>query len=783
MKKTIKIVALSLLLFFQSGWMAANEGMWLLHLLSRINQAEMTSMGLNLTADEIYSINQACLKDAVVRLNGGQCTGEVVSDKGLIFTNHHCAYDAIQGFSSVENDILTNGFCAKSFSQELPIPGFEISFLVRIEDVSKEVLANVTASTPSAERAAAVELAMKAIYEREAANGYEVEVKDFYFGNEYYMLVYETFRDVRLVGNPPESVGKFGGDTDNWMWPRHTGDFSMLRIYADADNKPADYNALNKPYAPKHFFPISLNGVKEDDFAMIMGYPGSTDRFLSSWGVKQALDITNPSTVEIRDLKLKTQKEHMDADPKVRLQYAAKYASTANYWKYFIGQSKGLSRLNVYGKKQKVEQQFTDWVAKDPSRKSTYGDALSLIQQYYNETSKTAKSNVYAIEAGLTGPDMTLFAWRFNRTYQAAQAAESEDQKKAILQSFKEDAEAYFKDYDAATEKDVFIALTELYIRNIAREQRPDWTHLVQDKYKGNVRAFADKLYSTSFMATKEKLFAFIDKPNDKVFNKDMAIMVANSAIAKYRESFFNPAQEKFDTGSRLFVAGQMEMMKDKKWYPDANSTMRLTYGKVGDYVPMDAVQYEYYTTSDGILEKKDNSNPEFVVPANLEELIDKKDFGRYANEKGELVVCFIAGLDITGGNSGSPVLDGDGNLIGIAFDGNWEAMSGDIAYEPELQRTISVDIRYVMWTIDKLMGGKNIVDEVKYAPKKQPKPVDTPQTSPQTPATVKPEGTPKAVPTPAKKETKPAEKGTVKNASGSEGTITKVPATPPKKK
>jgi hypothetical protein len=782
MKKTIKAIALSMLLFLQTGLLSANEGMWLLHLLARINQAEMSGMGLNLTAEEIYSINQACLKDAVVRLNGGMCTGEVVSDKGLIFTNHHCAYDAIQSFATVENDILTNGFCAKSLSEELPIPGFEISFLIKIEDVTKEVLKNVGENATKADRELAIGEAIKSIQQREAANGYDVEVKDFYYGNEFYMLVYETFRDVRLVGNPPESIGKFGGDTDNWMWPRHTGDFSMLRVYSSKDNKPADYSADNKPYAPKHFFPISLNGVKEDDFAMIMGYPGSTDRFLSSWGVKQALEQTNPSVVEIRDMKLKTQKMHMDADPKVRLQYAAKYAGTANYWKYFIGQSKGLTRLNVFGKKQKLEQSFATWVSQDPSRKAKYGNALQLIEEYYAETDKTARANTYAIEAGLTGSDLTLFAWTFNRTYSAAMNAENEEEKRAILDSFKENAEGFFKDFDLATEKDVFVALTEMYIKNISRDQRPTWTHVVEDKYKGNVRAYAEKLYSTSFLASKEKLYAFIAKPNDKVFKKDMAIAVALSAIEKYRESFFNPSQEKFDTGYRLFVAGQMEMMKDKKWYPDANSTMRLTYGKVGDYVPMDAVQYDYYTTTDGILEKMDNSNPEFVVPAKQEELINKKDFGRYANEKGELVTCFIAGLDITGGNSGSPVLDGDGNLIGIAFDGNWEAMSGDIAYEPELQRTISVDIRYVMWTIDKLMGGKNIVDEVKYAPKKETKPVAP---AIQTPA---PTIVPAPDRAPAQKPEKvgagkPVEKGTTKNNGGATGSPTKVPAATPKKK
>ncbi|MEY3399201.1 MAG: hypothetical protein RL220_1795, partial [Bacteroidota bacterium] len=474
---------------------------------------------------------------------------------------------------------------------------------------------------------------------------------------------------------------------------------------------------------------------------------------------------------------------HMDADPKVRLQYAAKYASTANYWKYFIGQNKGLQRLNVYGKKQKLEEQFTTWVNQDPSRKSQYGEALGLIENYYKETDARAKSNVYALEANLIGADMPLFAWRFYRTFQAAMAAENEEEKKGILESFKEQAEAHFKDYDAATEKDVFVALAELYIRNIPREQRPTWTHVIQDKYKGNVRAYADKLYSTSILSSKDKLFAFINKPSQKVIDKDMGIQLAVSAIEKYRETFMDPSKEKFDKGYRLFVAGQRDMMKDRKWYPDANSTMRLTYGKVDDYVPMDAVHYDFYTTTSGIMEKMDNNNPEFVVPQKLADLIMRRDFGRYANEKGELVTCFIAGLDITGGNSGSPVLDADGNLIGIAFDGNWEAMSGDIAYEPELQRTISVDIRYVLWVVEKLMGGTNIVNELKYAPKKEKKPaVETPAAPAPAPAPVTPAPVTKDVPT-KKEPQRPVEKGATKNGPSTTGTPTKVPAATPKKK
>jgi len=701
----------------------AHEGMWLVSMLNRIQEAEMKNLGLNLSAEEIYDINNASMKDAIVRLNGGMCTGEVVSDRGLVFTNHHCAYDAIQSFATVENDILKNGFCAKSMKEEMPIEGFEISFLVRIEDVTREVLEGIKAGTSEADRALLIRTKTRDIQKRATeGTSYDVEVNEFFFGNEYYLFVYTTYRDVRLVGNPPESVGKYGGDTDNWMWPRHTGDFSMLRIYADKDNNPADFSDANVPLKPKHFLPMNINGVEEGDFAMIMGYPGSTDRFLSSWGVKQALELSNPSTVEIRDAKLKAMKNHMDADPKVRLQYASKYASTANYWKYFIGQNKGLTRLNVMGKKQQEEAAFTRWVnSGDAARKEKYGSALSMIEEYYKTSASSAKSNVYALEAGLIGAELPLFAFQFSRVFGAAMLETDLVKRKEILDSFNSSAESFFKDFDMATEKQMFVDIVGLYRKNIPAAERPSWMAVIDQKYKGNVQLFADKMYASTIFRSPETLKAFMAKPNQKVFDKDMAVMVANSSIETYRTTFANPAQEKYDVGYRLYVAGQREMKSDKSIAPDANSTMRLTYGTVRDYKAADAVNYDYYTTTAGIIEKRDDSNPEFEVPENLADLIAKKDFGRYANEKGELVVCFIADLDITGGNSGSPTIDGDGNLIGIAFDGNWEAMSGDIAYEPELQRTISVDVRYVLWTIEKLMGGKNIIDELKFAPKPTP--------------------------------------------------------------
>ena len=722
MKKLLTITAAMLFLFNAAK---ADEGMWLMHMLKRINEAEMQNLGLNLTAEEIYDINNASLKDAIVRLNGGMCTAEVISSEGLVLTNHHCAYGAIQSFSAPEHDYLTDGFWAFSKDQEMHIEDFEVSFLVRIDDVTKQVLANVTDSMSEDERAQAVAAASKTIREEASKdNNFDVEVKEFFYGNEYYLFVYNTYKDIRLVGAPPESVGKYGGDTDNWMWPRHTGDFSLLRIYADKENQPATFSEENVPLSPKRHLKVSMDGVAADDFTMIMGYPGSTDRFLSSYGVQQALDTYNPSVVEVRDLKLKTMKKHMDEDKAVRIKYASKYASTANYWKYYIGQSKGLKRLDVYSKKKALEDDFMKWANATPDRKAKYGDAIGMIADYYKSTDATVKSNVYALEAGLIGADITLFTFRLNRSIERAMSITDEAERKAALEGLTPMVEDFFKDYDMATDKDVLVNMMNIYMKNIAKEQQPSVLQLIGDKYKNSPELFADKMYAKSFLVDKQRLMDFLANPNMKKWNKDLAVINAKSMANKYFESFANPDQAKFDKGYRLFVDGLRQMLADKAFYPDANSTMRLTYGTVGDYYPADAVHYDFITTANGILEKYDPSNPEFVLPERLIELIDAEDFGQWTNENGELVVCFISNNDITGGNSGSPVLNANGDLIGLAFDGNWEAMSGDIAFEPELQRTISVDIRYVMFIIDKYAGATNLIEEIDFVKSPPPAPV-----------------------------------------------------------
>ena len=713
--RILRLFALPLLMLVAWGTTRADEGMWMVHMLKKLNESDLQRAGFRLTAADIYDINNASLKDAIVRLNGGMCTGEVISSQGLVLTNHHCAYDAIQGFSSVEHDYLTDGFYAKSLGQEMHIEDFVISFLVRVDDVTAEMLEGVGPDLDEAAREEAIAVNRKKLLEaRNPDKKKELDVKSFFYGNEYYLFEYNTYRDVRLVAAPPESVGKYGGDTDNWMWPRHTGDFSMLRIYAGPDNEPADYSKDNVPYVPKRHLRINAGGVKPGDFTMVMGYPGSTDRFLSSRGVRQALDAYNPSVVEVRDLKLRTMKEHMDADKAVRIQYAAKYASTANYWKYYIGQSKGLRRLGIAEEKAALEAEFTAWVNASPARIAEYGEAIAMINRYYDATDARVRGDVYALEAGLVGSDITLFAVRVSRNAPGLFSKDAEE-REAAKARLMELADKHFKEYDLATDRDLFVRLMAKFKADIPAEQQPAFFATVDAKYDGDFAEYAEAMYGKSFLVSPEKFRAFLNKPSQKVLDKDLAVAAATSLLETYLATMANPAQADFDRGYRLFVKGLREMKAGTTFAPDANSTMRLTFGTVGAYDPMDAVHYDHFTTHAGILEKMDNSNPEFVVPANLEAKLRSGDFGRWADADGTLHVCFIHGTDITGGNSGSPVLDANGDLIGCAFDGNWEAMSGDIAFEDDLQRTISVDIRYVMWVLDRLAGATNLIDEMDF--------------------------------------------------------------------
>lgn len=716
MLKRILIIALVLTGMF-SQQTHADEGMWLPLLIKRLNHADMKKMGCKLSAEEIYSVNKSSLKDAVVMLSGGSCTAEAISAEGLLLTNHHCGYEAIQTNSTVEHDYLTDGFYAKTRADELPTGGITASFLIRIEDMTSRVLGELNDSMSVTERNAKVRQISKTIQD-EATEGthYDAALRSFFEGNEYYLFVYETFTDIRLVGAPPESVGKYGGDTDNWMWPRHTGDFSLMRVYAGPDNKPAEYSPDNVPFKPRHFFPISLDGVEEDDFSMVMGYPGRTDRYLTSYGIQMALDISNPAVVKVRDKKLKLMKEDMDASTDIRIKYAATYAQTANYWKYFIGQSEQLKNNNVVAKKQEIEKKFKEWAGQDPQRQAKYGSALDEIDAAYADLRGVTLNRTYLNEAIIRGAAVPFFAYQIGQLKEVMADSSNPGAISAAIAELRPEGDAFYKDYNMVTDRKLLGAMMEMYYNDIPKDQQPAYLDSIHKAYNGNFDAFAKDFYEKSAFATNAKFNAFLDAPNARVLENDPAVILSGEFLSNYMMKFrpsISEIQARLDKGNRAFIAGLREMMPDKKFYPNANSTMRLSYGKVDDYDPRDAVEYQEYTTLKGVMEKEDPNNPEFFVPEDLKSLYKKGDYGIYG-EDGELHTCFISTNDITGGNSGSPVINGKGHLIGCAFDGNWEAMSGDIFFEDTVQRTISVDVRYILFLIDKLGEAGHIVDEMK---------------------------------------------------------------------
>lgn len=711
MKKLLAFLVLAILL---APATRADEGMWLPALIHKLNINDMQKTGLKLSAEDIYSINNSSLKDAIVSIGG--CTAEMISPEGLMLTNHHCAYSDIQRHSSVEHDYLQDGFWAKTRDEELPNPSKIARFLISTEDVTEKVMAELNDNMSFQQKQQAISQ-VSARLEKEAVGDthYQAQVRSFLESNKYYLFVYETFRDVRLVGAPPQALGKFGGDTDNWMWPRHTADFAIYRVYAGPDGKPASYSKDNVPLKPRHFLPISIKGVKDNDYAMIMGYPGTTNRYKTSVEVQYTMDVTNSTRIDVRARKLDIIKAYMETSQKARIQYANKHAGSSNYYKYSIGQNQGLTNLDVIAKKKAIEEQFSKWVASSPQRTAKYGKALDMIRGAYVDL-EDEKAQEYLSEALLRGPEIFMFAYRLRALYNLLdKPAENKDRIDQIVTNVKESLPGYFKDYDAETDRKLTASLTELYANRVGARFQPPFFKTIQTKYKGNYDKYASQIFAKTIFADEAKLNEFLKNPTKKALDKDLAFQTAGEIFDLLRmiSEETQKSAEQLSEGRQLLVAGLMEMQPDKVFYPDANSTMRLTYGTVGSYFPRDGVIYKETTTVQGYLEKEIPNDDEFHVPSRMKELILAKDFGRYADQNGDLITGFISNNDITGGNSGSPVINANGELIGCAFDGNWEAMSGDLAFEPEIQRTISVDIRFVLWVVDKYAGAKHLIDEM----------------------------------------------------------------------
>jgi len=692
----------------------ADEGMWFLMFIERLNHRDMQKMGLQLTAEEIYSINHHSLKDAVVQFNGG-CTAELISKDGLVLTNHHCGYGAIAELSTPEANYLKDGYWAKDRSAELKPSSLYVRFFVRMDDVSKRILGKVNPNMTEAEREKTINQEI-ALIEKENNEGgkYTVSVRPFFQGNEYYYFVYQDYKDVRFVGTPPESIGKFGGDTDNWEWPRHTGDFSMFRIYGDKDGNPAEYSANNVPLHPKYHLPVSLKGVQENDFAMILGYPGRTNRWMPSGGIEQNVKFAYPAWVESSKLGMDNMKVHMDKDAKVRLEYASKYAQVANYWKNRQGMIDALTKHKTAATKAKAEADFNTWANK-PANKEKYGTVIATLNNYYAKTNEKARHDNY-LTGLLRTSNYAAMPYSLGKGFEGyfTMTGTEKDKMTAGLQ---EAIDEYYGSLYLPLEKDVLAAQLHLYatksngyeiapyIAEIGKSNNYDYTKFVND-------AFANSIFGS-----KEKAEAFLKNPNADVLKNDVLYKLSNDIMTKYRAKTEEQAKldAEFSKAFRLLVEGMRQANPDAKYYPDANSTLRLTYGKVRS-LPKDKrndAKKNYYTTLQGEVAKYKPNDEEFDLPKRLMELNEKKDFGQYADKAGYMPVNFLTDNDITGGNSGSPVLNGKGELIGLAFDGNIEAMAGDVIFDKDLQRTINVDIRYVLWIIDKYAGAKHIVDEM----------------------------------------------------------------------
>ena len=690
----------------------ADEGMWVLKELNKQNIARMQELGLNVPIETIYSETNPCVANAVVIFGGG-CSGITVSNEGLIFTNHHCGYGSIQKLSSVEHDYLKNGFVSQSFKDELPVEGLKVQYLRETVDLTDRIMPQLEGITDEFDRISTADSIARAIADSVSKGDKftNAEVLPFYNNNKYFLVVYDVFRDVRLVFAPPTSLGKFGGDTDNWMWTRHTCDFSVFRVYAGADNKPAEYSADNKPYHPRYVAEVSLQGYGEKDYAMTIGFPGSTDRYLSSWGVNQRIENSNKPRIEVRGLKQDIWRKAMQASDAVRIKYASKYAGSSNYWKNSIGMNKALVKLGVLDQKRAEEASFEKWIAASGKKAQAYKGILSEMEGAYKKLGNIERQSMYLREALIGGTEIVSAARGLGDPAKVKKLA---SQPKEQLAQMINDL---YKDYVPTLDQKVLPAMLDIVRQRVDANRVAPIFDLINKEYGGDTKAYADALFANSVVPYKDKLLATLQQPNAaEILSKDPAVLLSNKVWEIYT-AFSNelkPLYEPIDRGNRLYFAGRREQNPSKPMPSDANSTMRMSYGTIKGYSPADAVEYDYFTTSRGILEKNNPESTEFNVFPSFLELIKKGDWGRWADKKdGKLHVAFISTNDITGGNSGSPVFDKNGRVFGLAFDGNWEAMSGDIEFEPNLQRTIVVDIRYVLFTIDKWGKCSRLIDEM----------------------------------------------------------------------
>jgi hypothetical protein len=714
MKKIIYAAAAFLMICISAR---GDEGMWLLPMLQQMNGKSMSELGCRLTPEQIYSINNSSLKDAIVQFGGG-CTGEMISDRGLLVTNHHCGYGSIQKLSSTEHNYLEDGFWAMTEKDEMPVPGLTVTFLESLTDITKPMQkvydeALKTYKDSSDRDLIALNAMREAAgkYEKEVAGNYpgcKVKVTDFYNQNVFYLIVYKVYTDVRFVGAPPASLGKFGGNTDNWMWPRHTCDFSMFRVYAGKDNEPAEYSESNVPYTPKKSLKISLNGIREGDFTMIMGYPGSTQRFQTADQLENMLK-RNDIAVKARTVRQAIMLKGMEADPAVRLKYANKFASSANGWKKWQGEKLAVDKLDIIGRQRHKEAEFMKWVNRSKKRKRLYGTALQDIKDAIYSDDNTFKAQALLTQSLVYNIGPVNASSEFIISLAGALKAENPDTAAAIAQAFKA-AGKVFKDYDTALERNITKAMLKFYRDNAEPEY---YLNSIGDFKNMDIDEYADNLFKNSFFASPENLAKAEGKTLKELYGDP--VIALQTDIADLLLKLYVPQikiKNNIAAASKIFTSGLMEWKRKEPSYPDANSTMRLTYGTVKSYSPKNGVMYKYQTTLKGVMEKENPDDYEFRVPAKLKALYNAKDYGRYA-DNGTLYTCFLTNNDITGGNSGSPVLNADGALIGLAFDGNWESMSSDIMFEPELQRCICVDIRYVLFIIDKFGGAGHLIDEM----------------------------------------------------------------------